>query len=204
MFKKVLAIVFLILFCFTVSTSCKKEETEEDIVLNYNARDCFSFYRFVIDSNVDDGIHGLKEEFLLNNRTLGIPLLYVDSETGEYKTNDDGTDNYPKVRYYIIKSEAEAEEVFEQINDVNFETQMIVIVSYTTTCGGGGFGYKVLNIVQEESKLKIEVRHKNYFNGTEPSSVQIAFGEIMDKLDNVAEVEVVLKTETVRQNKRRG
>ena len=189
--KKIIVIALLVVMSFAIFVSCKKNN-EEAVKPNYNAQVYLAFSRGAIDSEVF-GIDGVKSEFLLSNRTFGIPSVYEEPETGKLLPNYDGVDEYPKQRYYIIKSEEAAEEIFKRIPEVDFETQMIVIVSFTTIEGGGGGSHALLNVFREESKLKIEIQEENHFNSIQPHDIQVVFGIIMDKLNGVSEVEIVLK-----------
>lgn len=192
--KKFSSFVFsIILLCllvatFTVFVACDlvEETPEQEVELAFNANRVFAFCRGVVSSRKEVG--GLKENFLENAKTKDVAYLYENPESGEQELLFDST--LPEKLCYIIKSQEQAQEVFDTVPDVDFERQMLVILIYSTLDNAS---HKCIGVFKKESVLEVEmeVEYDKIKNGIQPQTVQMVCMFKMDKLD-VGEVGLTL------------
>ena len=134
-----------------------------------------------------------KDEFKKNNKTKN--ALYKNEE---YDPSDPYSEEYyidstsPSTRTYIIRTQEELEEVFDQCPSVDFEKEMVVVHVYTScsTTTGKKVTIKISDVELNDKTLKMEIE-KNYEHAIYPL-YQSFLTVKLDKID-IDEVEVKVK-----------
>ena len=176
MVKKIIGIVLLIVLCGALFAACKEpgeEPKETEDYIDYHAELLFSFNEQTVDSFTQKT--NLKESFVQSNSTYGAVLRVEEGKLVVDKTS-------PEYRGYIIKDKKGMEECFITPPEVDFETQMIVIVFFTSSdmsrCSFGNFE-------EDGENLKLTIKRSAYpgKNSSAPWYYQSVWGFLMDKLD---------------------
>lgn len=189
MTKRIIEILLLIVLCGALFTACKEPKEEPK-----DAKDCFDYHTEIVVSlsrtmiSSDPQHSRLKGSFLKNAKTKSVHYLYVDPKTGDQELRSDKT--YPEQLWYIIKDQESVEDFFDDPPEVDFETQMIVLICATEQ--EAKIGLK--KVAFQNNKLVFEFDKELFSNGSwAPRIVQIVYGFRMDRLDGVAEVKAIFK-----------
>ena len=179
--KKVIATLMAIAV-LVIFVSCREEYPTE---FNYHTEIMFGYIRSVVSS--EEGIAGLKPSFLEENLTKNVLYLYEDPETGtqEYRRDNKA----PEQRCYIIKTQEQWGEIFNEPSTVDFEKQMVVVTFVTVKPGAS----RLKNVHFKKGKLTIET-HMQYSElpkQAPPSWLQSVTVYRMDKIDDASSVEEV-------------
>ena len=182
MIKKAIATLMAIAV-LVIFVSCREEYPTE---FNYHTKILFTYVRDVVFPK--DRIGGFTPSFLEDNLTKNILYVYEDPETGtqEYRRDNKA----PKQRCYIIKTQEQWDEIFNEPITVDFETQMLVVTFVTvkpSTCS------RLKDVSLKENKLIIESyqQYSNRIQIREPVWSQAITVYRMDKIDDVSSVEEV-------------
>ena len=172
-----MAIAVLVIF-----VSCREEYPTE---FNYHTEIMFSYTRSIVSS--EEGIAGLKPSFLEENLTKNVLYLYEDPETGtqEYRRDNKA----PEQRCYIIKTQEQWDEIFNEPSTLDFEKQMVVVTFVTVKPGAR----RLKNVYVEKGKLTIKtyMQYSELPKQAPPSWLQSVTVYSMDKIDDVSSVEKV-------------
>ena len=182
MIKKVIAVLMLIAM-LGISVSCREEYPKE---FNYHTEILFTYVRDVVFPK--DKIGGFAPSFLEDNLTKDILYVYEDPETGNQVRWRDI--EAPKQRCYIVKTQEQWDEIFNEPITVDFETQMLVVTFVTvkpSTCS------RLKDVSLKENKLIIESyqQYSDKIQTREPLWSQAITVYRMDKIDDVSSVEEV-------------
>lgn len=192
MTKRIIGIVLLIVLCGALFAACKEPEEEpketEDYI-DYHTEKLFGFIRRVIDSDPQGS--GLKGAFLESVRTKFVSYLYVDPETGDQEFRYDGA--CPSRLWYIIKDQESLEDLFDDPPEVDFESQMIVLV-FVTVGHDESFRFEKTTFKDNELcffELRMNPPLRRFPNSW---ALQALVGYKLDRLDGVESASVVFKT----------
>lgn len=185
MIKRILGIILLIVLCGALFASCKKQEeepNEADYHFDYNTERVVALSRNVITS--DKQGTKLKGSFLESAKTRSVMYLYVDPKTGDQELRKD--ESAPEQLWYIIKDRESMEQFFDAPPEVDFETQMIVLICMTAQEAD----IKLKKVAFRDNKLVFEF-DKKIDGRWAPQIVQEVYGFRMDRLDNVEKMEAI-------------
>ena len=170
--KRFSIIVLLIVVCATFLFSCDCFVNNDSESTDYNLEYLFFFSRDRVSRK--DAVKGLKDSFWESNATRGIILANVDGKLVRDEVS-------PTYWGYIIKTQEELSEFFDILPDVDFSTQMVVIIVFSTTMNTT---HDLKSIKQDGDDLEIELTSKyESSNSAQPMPVQKGWGWKQDKLD---------------------
>ena len=180
MAKKIIGIVLLIVLCGALFAACKKEEEQTAI----RAERIFWFTREVISSEPEVG--GLKGSILESAKTRGAQYLYENPETGEESLKKCGFKDPEQVKY-IIKDQKRLEEIFDDPPEVDFASQMVIVI-FATTMGQSFYRFK--DVILDGKKLIVETELMYYAGNWDHGQVQYVSGYVVDRMVEVLKTEM--------------
>lgn len=188
MAKRIIGIILLIVLCGALIASCKKQEEETKApndYIDYHVETLFGFTREKIDSDPQDS--GLKASFVENCRTKFVSYLYIDPETGDREYRYDST--CPRQVWHIIEDQDSLEEFFDTPPEVDFERQMVVL-TFSTIGFDADFSFQRVTF-KDNVLTFFELKQSVSRSSRKTVMLQALFGYKMDRMDDVAKVEVV-------------
>ena len=181
MAKKIIGIMLLIVLCGALFAACKEPEEEQTAI---RAERIFWFTRKVISSEPEVG--GLKGAILESAKTRGSKYVYENPKTGrEYLKSYDYT--YPEQVKYIVKDQKRLEEIFDDPPEVDFASQMVIVI-FATTMEQATYQFK--RVTLEGKKMIVETEVKYYAGDWDHGQVQYVSGYVVDRMVEVLKTEM--------------
>ena len=179
MAKKIIGIMLLIVLCGALFAACKEEEPP-----TIRAEKIFWFTREIVSSEQEVG--GLKCSILESAKTRGVQYLYENPETGEESLKTCGFKDPEQVKY-IIKDQKRLEEIFDDPPEVDFATQMVIVI-FATTMGQSFYRFK--DVILDGKKLIVETELMYYAGNWDHGQVQYVGGYVVDRMVEVLKTEM--------------